>query len=453
MRIVIPPLNVEESDGFQNDLFERKSFGDALLNLVNRTNGELVISLDGQWGEGKTTFIKMWQGLLNESNIPSVYIDAFSNDYIDDSFIAISSAITEFVDRYDLNAEVANEFKDKAKKVGGKLLSWTAKLGVKTATLGILKDADIEELNDIKNDIAEGTSTLVNNFIEERLESHVKDIELMSSFKRALSDLPGAISDNDGKPLVIIIDELDRCKPTYAIDLIEKVKHIFTVQNVVFVLVMHKKQLEESVKCIYGQNIDARAYLQKFIHIETLLPKRVGSRHTNDLGRYSRRLLELHELETWGDDRNINDCIEPLANHFNLSLRQLEKVFTNIAVLYSSSSERHLRLVPIITFLSVLKVINSPLFHRLQTMNATYSQVCEETGLTDEIDTELDEENRKLKLLMMWVKYALMPSDEFNALDEEDRLRGFEQSLWEYSVDRQNLIPIFIQQLNMFRVV
>lgn len=82
---------------------------------------------------------------------------------------------------------------------------------------------------------------------------------------------------------------------------------------------MHKGQLQEAIKCIYGHNIDAQSYLQKFISIETTIPKRMGDRHQNDLETYSQRLLELHELETWGDERNILDCINPLASFFNLS--------------------------------------------------------------------------------------------------------------------------------------
>jgi len=59
MRLVIPPLVVEENDSFKNDALDRRTYGDALLNSVVRSNDELVISLDGKWGEGKTTFVKM----------------------------------------------------------------------------------------------------------------------------------------------------------------------------------------------------------------------------------------------------------------------------------------------------------------------------------------------------------------------------------------------------------
>ena len=452
MRIVVPPLVVEENESFKNDLFERRSFGESLLNVVERSKGELVISLDGQWGEGKTTFVKMWQGLLNESNIPNIYVDAFTNDYVDDAFISIASAITSYVDSNSTDEEKAKEFKERAKDVGGKLLAWTAKLGVKAATLGVVKDSDIEELQDIKGDLSKSASAIVGEFIDERLSSHSQDIELVQQFKELLSELPAVLSQEENKPFVVIIDELDRCKPTYAVDLIEKIKHLFAVSNVVFLLVMHKKQLEEAVKCIYGQNIDAHAYLQKFINIETTIPKRISARHGNDLSRYSQKLLELHELETWGDDRNIVDCIEPLAMHFNLSLRQLEKIFTNIAILYSSSSERHLRLVPIIVFISVIKVVNTSLFQSLLHQNVTYESLCNEVGLSDDMDPTNSKYNNKLHWLMMWVKYSLISDQELNALGDGDRLKDFGQSLFQYNVERERLIPIFIQQLSMFSV-
>ena len=108
-----------------------------MLNLVVRSKDELVISLDGKWGEGKTTFVRMWQGLLSENEIPNIYIDAFSNDYLDDAFISVVSAITNYGETHIVKGhqEKIAELKNKAKKVGGQLLSWSAKIGIKAATL------------------------------------------------------------------------------------------------------------------------------------------------------------------------------------------------------------------------------------------------------------------------------------------------------------------------------
>jgi hypothetical protein len=80
---------------------------------------------------------------------------------------------------------------------------------------------------------------------------------------------------------------------------------------------MNKEQLEESIKSVYGRNIDAHTYLQKFITIEAKLSKRTGDRYASDLRKYTHRLMKLHEMQTWGDDRDIIDCIEPLAEHLN----------------------------------------------------------------------------------------------------------------------------------------
>lgn len=452
MRIVTPPLVIEESDAFKDDLFSRKAFGEALLNLIERSQDELVISLDGKWGEGKTTFVKMWQGLLAESKIPNLYIDAFKNDYADDAFISIASSITAYAEKNISkgDSEKVTELKEKTKKVGGQLLSWSTKVAIKAATLGIIKDSDLEELKDIKNDISKGVSEIAGSFIEDRLNSHLKDIELIQSFKDVLSEIPLQLEDNDGKPLVIIIDELDRCKPTFAVEVIEKIKHLFLVKNVVFVLVMHKAQLEESVKCVYGENIDAHTYLQKFITIESVIPKQTGDRYSNDLSIYCKKLYLLHELETWEDKSSLIESIEILSNHFSLSLRQLEKVFTNLALFYGSVSERHLRISPIISFLAVIKVIKPVVFNKLLHKKISYNELCSETNLLS-FDEE-SENNRNLHWLLMWVKYSILTEEEFQQVDSESKIHRFGESHWRYSVDREELMVIFAKKMSMFIV-
>lgn len=452
MKIVTPPLDIQNEEGFKQDILDRKGFGDSLLNLIERSQDELVISLDGRWGEGKTTFVKMWQGLLLEKNIPTIYIDAFANDYIDDAFISIASSITTYAqNNIDKSKEdKVNEFKGKAKSVGIQLLSWTAKVGIKAATLGALKDSDLEELKDIKGDLAKGVSTVVGDFVEERLTSHSKDVELLESFKILLSELPGNINSESNKPLVIIIDELDRCKPTYAIEVIEKVKHLFSVKNVVFVLVMHRKQLEEAVKSVYGQNIDAHTYLQKFINIDATLPKRISDRHVNDIKKYCQKLYELHELETWGDERTLITSLESLSTHFNLTLRQLEKVFTNIAVFYVSSAENELRLTPLTSFLAVIKVIHTSLFDDLLHKKVTYEHVCSVIGFINELNN--DGSDRIMTRLMSWVKFALIADEDYEKLDPQDPIREYGQSLWQYSIESGELMPLICQKLSMFNV-
>lgn len=450
MKLVTPSLLVENSDGFRNDIFQRQQFGDALSNLVMRSTDELVISLDGKWGEGKTTFVKMWQGHLKEKGIPSIYIDAFQNDYTEDAFISIASAITSHVDQNSAGSPEILTFKDQTKKVGVRLLSWTAKIGIRAATLGIIKESDIDALSEIGEEVAADTSETIAELVKERLNAHSKETELIQLFRESLSDLPANLTDNSSGRLVIVIDELDRCRPSFALEVLEKIKHIFSVKNVVFLLVMHKQQLEEAIKNVYGTNIDAHTYLQKFINIETYIPKRVNDRYSNDMELYIKKLLQLHEITTWGDDRHIADCLIPLAQHFNLSLRQLEKVFTNLAIIYSTSGDNHLRLVPIIVFIAVVKVVKPTVFENLLFGRISYSTLFKEVRF-DELNEE-EKDKFYLDYILNWVRFSMLSESEYQAIDENDPIRQFASKLWQYNSERTRLLPLFCQKLSMFSV-
>jgi len=165
---------------------------------------------------------------------------------------------------------------------------------------------------------------------------------------------------------------------------------------------------------------------------------------------YIKKLLQLHEITTWGDDRNIVDCLIPLAQHFNLSLRQLEKVFTNLAIIYSTSGENHLRLVPIIVFIAVIKVVSPNVFGNLLLGRISFSTLCEQLGFR-ELNEE-EEGKRKLFWLMNWVRFSMLSESEYQGIDANDPIKRFGHSLWQYSVDRERLLPIFCQKLSMFTV-
>ena len=73
-------------------------------------------------------------------------------------------------------------------------------------------------------------------------------------------------------PVVVVIDELDRCRPLYAIELLEVAKHLFSVEIIVFVLAINLRQLGHSIKAVYGSDFDSHEYLERFIDITIPLP-------------------------------------------------------------------------------------------------------------------------------------------------------------------------------------
>jgi type IV secretory pathway VirB4 component len=78
VRLFPPPVQIGEQEGFspEKDIFGRADHGRRLTNLITAVSDPLVIAIDGQWGSGKTTFLKMWAGELRKSGFPVIYFDA-----------------------------------------------------------------------------------------------------------------------------------------------------------------------------------------------------------------------------------------------------------------------------------------------------------------------------------------------------------------------------------------
>ena len=83
-------VEIDNDNPFSNDWLERKEFAKQLTNIIeNNYKGEVVVGLSGQWGEGKTTFVKMWQKHMEQKNIACIYFDAFEYDYLEDAFLVV----------------------------------------------------------------------------------------------------------------------------------------------------------------------------------------------------------------------------------------------------------------------------------------------------------------------------------------------------------------------------
>ncbi|WUR11043.1 P-loop NTPase fold protein [[Empedobacter] haloabium] len=451
MRIVAKQAVVEKGDGFKNDLFGRESFGRSLLSIIRNSSEALVISIDARWGEGKTTFVKMWQDALAQEGLPSIYIDAFQNDYVDDAFLVLASNITSYAKAHSDGAG-ETEFRARATQVFVKLLSWSGKVAVKSLTLGAIGRSELDTLDEIKDDIVDPIADTTERLIADKLGSARQDAELADDFKKSLSVLPAKLKGNEGGRLVVIIDELDRCKPTFAIDLLERVKHLFSVPNVVFVLVMNKIQLEDAMKSVYGSNLDSRTYLQKFITVESILPKKCGgSMRSCDLKIYAERLYELHELETWDDKDLILTATTVFARVFDLSLRQLERVFTNITLIYLCHNKHSYRLPGFICFLSVLKVVDNELYQKVADGTLSYGPLADELqNRWPKFCSQAEPDAGSLTRLMNSVLFCIASDAEIAALSPQHVVHSFGSDIWRFSAGRADLRGYFCSQLNLF---
>ena len=243
IELVFPALKFTEPEIDANNLWsddrlDRKKIAARLTKIISGQNEPFVISLDGRWGTGKTFLLKRWQQELVKDKFQAIYFNAWEDDFCDDPLLAIIGQLSAHFDDC--------KFKDRAAKIAGLVVELLTKQLTGTAI----------SLKDIKPE------SLLDGYHEQR--------RTKKEMKTQIAALACQVKQESDQPLVFIIDELDRCRPTFAIELLERVKHIFDVPNAVFVFGINRRELSKSLKSVYGE-IDTGIYLRRFFDMEFTL--------------------------------------------------------------------------------------------------------------------------------------------------------------------------------------
>lgn len=288
MRLTIPEPKIKlYKDGFdEHDKLSRKPTGDKLSELVERIDDPLVIALDGAWGSGKSLFLKCWVGehLKREENTTqTVYFDAFKYDYLDDPLVALTGAIADRFRTPENQQHVESEKRaQNLKKTAWAVSKAAGRIGLSAVTFGAT-----EILSDLGDEIASAVGEEAKAFLNKETgneqaehfwDAHRAKMAAMEAFRLALIELTEPeTKDSEERPakkLVIIVDELDRCRPDFALSLLEVIKHFFNVDGVHFILGVNLSELRNSVIARYGNKSDAQTYLQKFVTLTLRLPEK-----------------------------------------------------------------------------------------------------------------------------------------------------------------------------------
>jgi len=392
----------------EKDIFARKHFAENLTNLIRNTEDELVIALDAKWGEGKTTFVKMWQGMLSESKICSIYFDAFENDFIEDPLLALSAEL------FSLIEDSVNKKRFKAKAISAiKVISRAGlRIGVKALTAGVLDDTIFEEIGSIQ-DASTEASTMVDKYIGDRLMSFENDKATLKAFKEAIECAVESFAGS--APLIFIIDELDRCKPTFALDTIERIKHLFSMPKVVFVLVMNRKQLEEIIKIKYGKNVEASIYLQKFVHVWVELP-RITEKYNSHGKTYLKKCLKDMEFKHISQNDEAIKLYAELIDYYRLSFRDIERSLTNFALVENlTNGTLNFDYYYLLVFLSIIRTTMPDIYLKVKQGEMKYDGedgLIIEAKISDLKDDHLPEEYSETHYLKWLLKHDLSSTEE-----------------------------------------
>lgn len=255
--------------------------------------GSLVVSLNAPFGSGKSTFIDMWCNDLTARRdkdsklfLP-VRINAWESDHCGDPMLSIISALTKAViDQGDsAKSSLAENVRELASAVG------PYAVGVANEALAAITDFNaIEALENSKK-----VKTMFDSPSASFLDVFEARMTALQNLKFSLSECFGAVTPT----AIVFIDELDRCRPNYAVEYLETVKHLFDIRGLIFVLAVDDRQLQSSVEVMFGRNVEFPEYYRKFVHRSVNLPTQENRNRSVIIKKYTEKFLSMQTGNVW----------------------------------------------------------------------------------------------------------------------------------------------------------
>jgi hypothetical protein len=318
---------------FQDDLLELRDFSERMEKFIDTEHafveGSLVIALSSKFGSGKSTFLRMWSSALEarESDIKPLVIslNAWESDYNGDPLFAIVSALAEVVQK---KGEAAGALLEAARDFGWFSTAIGSQIATKLTGIDPVAAAELAE----KKKAARLDSIQVPMDAFSIYEGRKK---AMAALKEAIREIVASASPR----ALFLVDELDRCRPDYAIAYLETIKHLFDTKGAVFVLAADRLQLENSAKTAFGSELDFEEYYRKFVHREVELPPISDNGYAQLAQAYTRYYLERAGSRFCFlkfDERRIGNISE-LIGALKLTPRQIQEVFRTLGHIFETT--------------------------------------------------------------------------------------------------------------------
>ncbi|WP_422767955.1 KAP family P-loop NTPase fold protein [Photobacterium leiognathi subsp. mandapamensis] len=389
-----PTTNDTFDEYFQPDQLDREKYAQFLTSFLaqqgfdqnrdaEKQKRNYVLNLNAEWGAGKSYFLKRW-ALTLEEHYPVVYIDAWKQDYSDDPLMTVISSMIKQLRKQAGKDADKNVFKV-SRKLVGLLKAATPALarGLTTKYLGvdplkIMEMADDKAIGESINSDGQSIDMglAAQKMVEHLISEHDAKSKSIDSLKHNVEQWIEAVKSNDitkSYPAFIFIDELDRCRPNYAVEMLEAIKHIFDIPGVVFVVATDTEQLQHAVKAIYGEGFDAKQYLGRFFNsrytFKTPSYEKILGVHC-DTYKLDKEYLKKKRISTFPNSLDQNDNDTPIAlrnltlvyEAFGLSTRQVIQITDRlIATIDNLSNVQGLNII-YLAFLLCLREKDSELY-------------------------------------------------------------------------------------------
>ncbi|HAW58434.1 MAG TPA: NTPase [Bacteroidales bacterium] len=407
------PIEINPENIFANDMLDRERIIINLTEIIKNAEEGFVLCVNAPWGNGKTTFINLWKAYLEKENFKTIYFNAWENDYSKEPLLSILNVLST-----ELKEKEEGAF-NKVKQAGFKLLKAGLPIAVRAATMGII---NFNELKDAMSDETDAAiAELTAKAVENKMNELAADKGIHEQFRAALTEYTKEAVDGNGQnKLIFFIDELDRCRPIYAVELLEAVKHFFSVENIVFVLSVDKKQLGDSIKTMYGMDMDTEGYLKRFFDISFSLP--LPSRK-----RYIDYLYKVYEFKKFFENRqgyegrqyeesHIVDTIKFLSDLWDLSLREVDHIFLTLSTAFIMTDKNKKLFPQFFAFLIILKQKEPDYYYRLSNDLSCINEV---TALLENAAKNKKMDSHIVRLLDVFINVGCRNEEDCNVWLEE----------------------------------
>ena len=383
-------VEIDKKNPFLHCKLERKQYADILTGIVKSYPEGFVLAISNRWGTGKTTFVRMWERSLLNSSFQTVYFNAWENDFEENPLIALMGELKKLT-----NESTKPKFQSALKKA-----SELSKYILPTVAKALAeKYIDTVSISEMIKGVTEGISAVFENEVNE----YANRKKTIADFKKNLTEFISTA--NNGKPVVFIIDELDRCRPNYSVSILEQIKHFFSVPNIVFVLAIDKVELGNAIRGVYGSDrINADEYLRRFIDIEYSIPEPEPDKYFEylysyfDFDEFFRNPERIKHGELRFDNRDFEDIGRLIFASSSVPIRKQQKILVLTRLSLRSFKPNQYVIPFIFLFLIFLKLVDNNFYEGLKSRRLSIGELQEK--LLNIFGRDQNDNNSRILLIL-----------------------------------------------------
>ena len=298
------------------DLIGRQKFVDKIKKLIkiSSPNKSWSIAIDGAWGSGKTFVMKMLkQDLTKESENIVIYYDAWSNDFYEDPLIAILYNILDVFDKFDIKQVIKDGIVKGIKGFGAILCS----------------------LPEIGNLVSGGIKAFKEITSKPKKSTEKEGLKVFKSYSQLIKETQLLIENAiEGKRLIILVDELDRCEVDYAMKVLNRLHHLLKISNVFTITALNKEIIENSLWYNFNKEDESKFdTFKKFFDITYTLPQ-TGD-NDNEYAIIEQQLMNTFANST---KENLIPALIFIDSEINKNPRDIERLFETCNFIFKNLS-------------------------------------------------------------------------------------------------------------------